>query len=1057
MQQAGIGIDIGASKIVVSMCKNDKAEIILNQEGGRSSLFCLGFNNKERLFGVAAEGQFTVTPENTIHGRDVKYVIGSEPSDIYKKVWDPHMVDYDGDLRFSVEYKNEKWLLHPEHVLTMLLNKIKTEIEISTKLTVMKAVITVPAMFNSAQRFAIKNAVLAAGIEVERMINDSTAVAITYNLERHNGDNKNILVFDMGEFCLDVAVVSLSGNLVDVKSCGGSLEIGGHTFVLRLVEHFTQEFEDEKKIKISNDKQMMARLCIACEKFKKMLSATFEASYFIESFYKGEPYELKMSRNTFERICKDIFHSISHKVLEVVRASQCIPNEIIIVGNGSRIPMIEKMLSDYSDYCQISKVLNYEESVAIGAAYLAARTTSNTWKIKRLEVKECMSLSVNVLLDEPISKGILTVIKAKKQFPVIGEATYGYDGSMKLIFKQGSKKFGIVPINENFLIDIQANMDENGLLMINLIHHNGQVNILNHQSSSEQKIKEIQTKEEVFQKHEFEYKKAMELKNDLEKSCLGYKRTINSKEMKNILNDMEISEASNFCQNLLLWIDDLAHPEIGILNQKREELEEKCGKIIELGKFKKEFDHANLLLEQNDCQEAFSVFISLKNRFAKYITYEQQYDLQVKCARSLFGMKNYQKCVTELDDIFHKLDHDTQVALCIDVLRSRGLCYFAMEKYDKALSDFGTVLKHRVDLGLENMHKQCEVKVMLQKINQEIERARKLTPLFRITESNKILNDLLSSEDLRFLINNGNDLRGQIHLMLAANNIKIKCYELAIQDCNHALKYSENHIEIWKHRVECFLELKKLEDAQSDIDALETIPEFNRDRLKDLKRKLEGIRYEEFKSKFENFLEKESYDLASNVLQRVKVDNLEKTHKLDYYCKAALLNFYQRKFSQSIENCTKALNISKKHYDAFEIRARCHAALDEFENVIKDCEAAMKISTDDNFYIKELKKNAEIELEKRKKAPGFISSIKNRFFGSWEQPSLPNIRPSPENNTESDADAAGQQSDEKNDVPHYAKETEASKRKKKEKFCNECHVHETKSDSDVDMETFEKL
>uniref|UniRef100_A0A336MNJ5 CSON004340 protein n=1 Tax=Culicoides sonorensis TaxID=179676 RepID=A0A336MNJ5_CULSO len=939
MQQAGIGIDIGASKIVVSICKNDKAEIILNQEGGRSSLFCLGFNNKERLFGVAAEGQFTVSPENTIHGRDVKYVIGSEPSDIYKKVWDPHIVEYGSDSRFSVD-----------------------------------------------------------------------------------------------------------------------LEIGGHTFVLRLVEHFIQEFEDEKKIKIRHDKQMMARLLIACEKFKKMLSATFEASYFIESFYKGEPYELKMSRNTFERICKDIFHSISHKVLEVVRASQCIPNEIIIVGNGSRIPMIEKMLSDYSDYCQISKVLNYEESVAIGAAYLAARTTSNTWKIKRLEVKECMSLTVNVHLDEPISKGTLTLVKAQKHYPVTGEATYGYDGSMKLIFKQGSKIFGIVPINENFLIDIQANMDENGLLMINLIHDNGQVNILNHQSSSEQKIKEIQNKEEVFQKHEFEYKKAMELKNDLEKSCLGYKRTINSKEMKDILTDMEISEALNFCKKLLLWIDDLAHPEIDILEKKRKELEEKCGKIIELGKFKKELDHANLLLDQNDCQEAFSILTSLKKRFSKYITDDQQILLQFKCAKSLFGMKKYEKCVAELDDIFHKLDHDTQVARCIEVLRFRGLCHFNMDHFDQALSDIETVLKFDLDSFMETKRKECEVQVKLRKINEKIEQARKLTPLFRITESNKILNELLSSEDLQFLIKNGNDLRGQIHLMLAANNIKRKCYELAIQDCNHALKYSENHSEIWKLRVECFLELKKLEDAQSDIDSLETIPEFNRDRLKDLKRKLEGIRYEEIKSKFENYLEKESYDLASNVLQRVKVDNLEKTHKLDYYCKAALLNFHQKKFTQSIENCTKALNISKKHYDAFEIRARCHAALDEFENVIKDCEAAMKISTEDKFFIKVLKKDAEIALEKRKKeTTGFISSIKNRLFGSWEQPSLPYIRPPPENNSESAADAAGQQSNEKNDVPHYAKETEASKRKKKEKYCKENPEHETKYDSDVDMDTFEEL
>ncbi|XP_063702397.1 heat shock 70 kDa protein 1A-like [Culicoides brevitarsis] len=679
--EIGIGIDIGASKIEIAVCRGDTAEIVSKRVFRESTPFCVAFNANERLFGNQAEDQFTFNPENTIFGRDVKRIIGLHVDELLSNKNDVKIIEENDCLKFLVQYKGSKHNFSPEAVLLMALSNVKCEIEAVLQQKITKAVITVPSMFNSSQRFAVKNAVLAVGIKVESILNDSTASAITYMIERHGSIDKNILIFDMGATSTDVAVAHLTGNLIKIKACGGNLELGGDSFVLLLLKHFIQEFEREKCVRISDNKYQVARLRFECEKFKKMLSGNKEPILDIDKFYNDETYQLRMTQEFFEILCQDLFKKVEEVINDVVGAAKFEIDEVIFVGNGGRIPKIEETIAKLFNK-ELSKVLNTDESVAMGAAYFAARNFSKAYRIKSLNVKQVTAIPLNLDLKE---NGVITLIRRGKFLPISSEITYRTENEVKMCIKAGEHIFVEGPISREFLIS--SEFDKDGLLKMLWICENipePPFILLNHQKISSPIISHIQRLEQMFQKHDIELKKAKEMKNELEKVCLRYKRKINLTEIKELLTENEIKKIKNICFETLDWLEDNSYPDISEIQKKTENIKNECNHLFEKANFLKAMQHADNLLNEKNFLQASSVYQQILTRYLNYLDEVQRIDVMFKRVSALMEIEDFREIIKILDLM---KENEVDDATRVKIFHNCAVCQFELKDYKKCIEN----------------------------------------------------------------------------------------------------------------------------------------------------------------------------------------------------------------------------------------------------------------------------------------------------------------------------------------------------------------------------------
>ena len=280
----------------------------------------------------------------------------------------------DGNPRVSVEYKAEKKLFKPEEISAMILTNIKETAEAYLGEKVSKAVITVPAYFNDAQRSATKDAGTIAGLEVLRIINEPTAAAIAYGIDKQVDQERNILIFDCGGGTHDVTLLTIDGGIFEVKATSGNSHLGGEDFDNRLVDHFVEEFKRKNKKDIKDNKRALRRLRTSCERAKRTLSSATQASIEIDSLYEGIDFYTNITRARFEELCSDLFRDTIKPVDNVLADSKLGKsqiNEIILVGGSTRIPKIQKLLSDMFSGKDLNKSINPDESVAYGAAVQA--------------------------------------------------------------------------------------------------------------------------------------------------------------------------------------------------------------------------------------------------------------------------------------------------------------------------------------------------------------------------------------------------------------------------------------------------------------------------------------------------------------------------------------------------------------------------------------------------------------------------------------------------------------------------------------------------------------
>merc|ERR1711990_1129889 len=358
---AAVGIDLGTTYSCVGIFQHGKVEIIANDQGNRTTPSYVAFTGSERLIGDAAKNQVAMNPSNTVF--DAKRLIGRKFNDPSvqsdTKLWPFKVVEKEGKPKLSVEYKAETKEFNPEEISSMVLTKMKETAESYLGGKVTNAVVTVPAHFNDSQRQATKDAGVISGLNVLRIINEPTAAAIAYGLDKKKGSSEqNVLIFDLGGGTFDVSILTIEDGIFEVKSSAGDTHLGGEDFDNRLVNHFVQEFKRKHKKDLTGNKRALRRLRTACERAKRTLSSSAQAAIEIDSLFEGEDFYTSISRARFEEMNSDLFRGTLdpvEKSLNDAKLSKGDINEIVLVGGSTRIPKIQKLLQDFFNGKELNK------------------------------------------------------------------------------------------------------------------------------------------------------------------------------------------------------------------------------------------------------------------------------------------------------------------------------------------------------------------------------------------------------------------------------------------------------------------------------------------------------------------------------------------------------------------------------------------------------------------------------------------------------------------------------------------------------------------------------